>query len=145
MWTRRNMLGEARGPQEKNNMEGTVCTGLPRSSAGPLLWPRLTGDAGPRGQVLVLHWLLAAESEATRGNPALPWPGGLGFWEQISLSVDGDNDAYCAALRSGPASTGPGHARTLPPSPCLVHAKPLSPAAAPSGLSTGSSSDGPHG
>ena len=37
MWMGRNMLDEARGPQEKNNMEGSVCTALPRSSAGPLL------------------------------------------------------------------------------------------------------------
>lgn len=103
MWTRRNMLGEARGPQEKNNMEGSVCTGLLRSSAGPLLWPWLTGDAGPRGQVLVLLWLLATESEAPRGNPALPWPGGLGFWEHISLSVDGDNDAYCGSFEVWPS------------------------------------------
>lgn len=56
MWTRRNMLGEARGPQEKNNMEGSVCTGLPRSSAGPLHkgptadWrcrPQRTGPSAP--------------------------------------------------------------------------------------------------
>lgn len=37
MWKGRNMLGESRGPQEKKHMERSVYTGLPRSSAGPLV------------------------------------------------------------------------------------------------------------
>lgn len=54
MWTRRNMLGEARGPQEKNNMGGTVCTGLPEAVLAPCYghggWrcrPQRTGPSAP--------------------------------------------------------------------------------------------------
>ena len=137
------------GPRRRTTWRGVFAQLFPEAALAPCLWLRLTGDAGPRGQVLALCWLLAAESEAPRGNPALPWPSGLGFWERVSLSVDGDSDAYFVGS-DGSFEVWPSQHldRGVPgPSsfPCLVHAEPLSPAAAPSGLSTGSSSDGPHG
>lgn len=138
MWMGRNMLGESRGPQEKKHMERSMYTALPEAALVPCLWPWLTGDTGPRGQVLVIRWLLAADSEAPSGNPALPWPGGLGFWEHVSLSVDGDNDADCGSFEVWP---GQHLDQSMPgPSPFPVPRprQDPEPGSATSGLSTGS-------
>lgn len=92
------------GPRRRTTWRGVFAQVFPEAALAPCIrGPRLTGDAGPREQVLALHWLLAAESEAPCGNPALPWPGGLGFWERVSVSVDGDNDAYCGSFEVWPS------------------------------------------
>ena len=90
------------GPRRRSPWRGVCTRVFPEAALVPCLWPRLTGDTGPRGQVLVFRWLLAADSEAPSGNPPLPWPGGLGFWERVSLSVDGDNDADCGSFEVWP-------------------------------------------